>query len=63
MTRMIIYTKDVMRLTGKSERAAQVLMSRIRKKYDRKPYQAVTVAEFCAFMNLDQQEVLQHLDA
>jgi hypothetical protein len=59
--RLIIYTKDVIRITGKSERSSRRLLMRIREKYGRKKHQKVTLAEFCEDMGMRMEDVLPHL--
>lgn len=61
--RIVIFARDVENVTGRSERTARLLLQRIRKAFDKKPGQFVTVAEFCEFTGLREDEVnrfLQH---
>jgi hypothetical protein len=61
MSRLIICTKDVQQLTGKSERTALRLMDKIKKAYQKAKHQQVNVAEFCEYMGLKLDLVLSVL--
>jgi hypothetical protein len=61
LERMIIYTKDVQRITGKSDRYARKIMTAIKKKFGKEKHQLVSVREFCEYMNLEDDEVLKYL--
>ncbi|HLA54522.1 MAG TPA: hypothetical protein VK623_00345 [Flavobacterium sp.] len=52
MERKILYTKDVQRFTGKSERASRDLLKKVRLHYNKQPEHAVTVYEFCEFLGI-----------
>jgi len=60
-TRIVIYAKDMMNITGRMERTARKLLSRIRKKYKKKKGQFITVEEFCEFTGLDKTVVTTYL--
>lgn len=51
--RIVIYTKDVMNITGRKERAARKLLSKIKKKYNKESRDFISIKEFCEFTNLD----------
>ena len=46
LKRIIIYPKDVQRITGKSERHGRVLIDRIKQQLRKEEHQVVTVQEF-----------------
>lgn len=50
--RICIYTKDVQCITGKSERYSRDLIHKIKKSLHKEAHQALTVAEFCAYMGI-----------
>lgn len=50
--RIVIYAKDVINITGRKERAAWKLLAQIRKKYNKKKGQFVTVDEFADFTGI-----------
>jgi len=54
---MVIYAKDVMVITGKSERTARYMLQRIRERNGKKQGDFVTVEEFCAFTGLKVEDV------
>ncbi|MBO9682320.1 MAG: hypothetical protein J7502_06580 [Flavisolibacter sp.] len=60
-TRIVIYAKDVMMITGRKERAAWKLLATIRKKYRKKKGQFVTVKEFSAFTGIDEESIYRLL--
>lgn len=57
VTRLVIYSKDVQRITGKSERSARDLMLRIRLACNKARHQPVSVTEFCHYTGLKKEEV------
>ena len=59
--RMVLYTKDVMVLTGKSERTSRRLLTRVRKHYSKDLRSLITVEEFCAYTGFDPDTVLAAL--
>ena len=59
--RICIYPKDVQLITGKSERYGRKLLQRIRDTYAKKAHQFISVAEFCNYTGLTEQEVEQFL--
>jgi hypothetical protein len=58
--RIIIYPKDIQRITGKSERYGRLLIHRIRDHLKKQEHHFVTVEEFCDFTGLKIEQV-QHL--
>lgn len=55
--RIILTCKDVMRITGKSQRQSQAIITQIKKQLDKQRHQPVTIGEFCNYLNIDRQEV------
>ena len=55
--RVVIYPKDIMRITGKSERYARRLLSRIKKHYEKQEHQFITIAEFSTYTGIDEVAV------
>jgi hypothetical protein len=57
-TRIVVYTKDVALITGKSERTARKLLTRVRQYYSKDQRSLVTVEEFCAYTGFDPDRVM-----
>ena len=57
MKRVVIYPKDIMIITGKSERYARYLIQRIKKHLKKEQHQVVSISEFCSYMGLDEDTV------
>lgn len=55
--RIIIYTRDVENITGKSERAARRLLKKIRQHLNKNDTQLITVSEFCQYTGLKEEDV------
>ncbi len=55
--RMVIFARDIQNITGRSERASRLLMQKIRQALGKKPGQFISVAEFCRFTGLSEEEV------
>ena len=61
--RICIYPKDVMLITGKSERYGRKLLEKIKTKYSKEDHQFVTVDEFCSFTGLKIEQVQPYLNS
>ncbi|MEI6595530.1 MAG: hypothetical protein WCO28_08195 [Bacteroidota bacterium] len=59
--RIIIYSKDIQLLTGKSDRASRTLLQKIRIKIGKGKDQAITIQEFCEYLGLSEEKVMQIL--
>lgn len=59
--RIIIYSKDIQQLTGKSDRASRTLLQKIRIKIGKGKTQAITIQEFCEYLGLSEEKVIQLL--
>ena len=62
MKRVVIYPKDIMIITGKSERYSRYLIQRIKKHLGKEDHQVVSVSEFCEYMGLVQSEVMEQIN-
>jgi hypothetical protein len=60
--RIIIYPKDVQRITGKSERYGRLLLKQIKEKLAKEEYQFITISEFCNYAGISAQEVEKYLN-
>ena len=56
-TRLIIYPKDIQRITGKSERWSRMLLLKVMEKFNKEDHQAVSVEEFCIYFGLKIDQV------
>ncbi len=54
---MVIYTSDMMRLTGRSERTVRRWIAAIRKEPGRKKNTLITIQEFCAYTGYDPEKI------
>lgn len=59
--RVCVYPKDVMRVTGKSERYARKLLNRIKKHLSKPSHQFVTVSEFSDYTGIDKPTIVENL--
>jgi len=59
--RLCIYPKDITLITGKGIRHAQKLLRTIRTALDKEAHQAVSIADFAAYMGLDEEDVAQSI--
>lgn len=62
LKRVIIYPKDIQRITGKSERYGRYLLKKIKDDLRKEDHQFVTINEFSAFTGIDQELVNQFID-
>lgn len=61
--RIIVYPKDVQRITGKSERYGRLLLKRIKDHHKKDNHQLVTVDEFCSYTGIKIEQVSEYLFA
>lgn len=55
--RLCIYTKDIQRITGRSERYSRNLIRKIRSQLNKEDYQFLTVSEFCKYVGIEEEKV------
>jgi hypothetical protein len=60
-SRIVIYPRDVQNITGCRERTARHILQQIRIANNKSPDHFVTIAEFCAFRGLKEEDVRQFL--
>lgn len=61
MKRIVLHTKDIVIVTGKSERYARYLIKKMKEHYLKKPHHYITIKEFCDYLGLDVDEVEERL--
>ena len=59
--RIVIYAKDIMDITGRKERAARKLLSKIRKKYNKANGEFITIKEFSEYTKISEDLVKSFL--
>lgn len=57
MERLCIYPKDIVIITGKSERYARKLLHELKQELGKKPNQFITIKEFSEFAGLNEEEI------
>lgn len=62
MRRIFITVTDLQIITGTSERNCQKIMRTIKDSLQKKPFQHVTIREYCHYENIDINEVLEALN-
>ena len=61
MKRVAIYPKDIMIITGKSERYSREILKQIKQLYNKEKHQLVSIQEFCSFIGLKIEDVEQKI--
>jgi ribose 5-phosphate isomerase RpiB len=61
MQRLCIYPKDIMVITGRSDRYGRDLIKKIKNHLNKQPHQVVSVDEFCQYMGLQKEVVAKQL--
>ena len=59
--RVCIYPKDVMRITGKSERASRKLLAKIKIHLKKEEHQFITIFEFSDYIGVDKNTVESYI--
>ena len=57
LNRIIIYPKDIQRITGKSEKSGQRIIKKIKEHLGKEEHQFVTYVEFATYTGLDKKAV------
>lgn len=60
-TRIVIYAKDIERITGRKPRTCYTILQKIKLFYNKQKSDLVTVKEFCHFLNIDEELVKEYL--
>ncbi|MBO9660730.1 MAG: hypothetical protein J7527_18050 [Chitinophagaceae bacterium] len=55
--RLFIYTKDIVNITGCSERTAQKILQRARRKLGKEKGDFVSITEFCDQTRIDEKVI------
>ncbi len=61
MERLCIYPKDIMRVTGRSERYGRNLIQKIKEAIGKQKHQLITVDDFCRYTGLEREQVVPQL--
>ena len=59
--RVVIYPKDVVNITGRGDRTARKLLTKIRKKFNKQKGSFVTIEEFCSYTGINAEVVSSFL--
>ena len=62
MKRLCVYTKDIQIITGKGERYARKIIQKIKQNLGKKKHQLVSIKEFCDYVDLQYEEVLNSIN-
>ncbi len=62
LKRIIIYPKDIQRITGRSERYGRKLLQQIRFELGKDDHQLVTIHEFADYAGIDLEQVEEFID-
>ena len=60
-TRIVIYPKDIVNITGRRERTARTLLQKIRNALGKKTHEFITVKEFCLFTGINEELIKEFL--
>lgn len=60
-TRIVIYAKDIMTITGKCERTARRMIAAIKKKYNKSSHAFISIDDFCEFTGYKEESVAAFL--
>jgi phosphatidylglycerophosphatase A len=62
LKRVIIYPKDIQRITGKSERYGRYLIRKIKEELNKEDHQMVTIDEFAKYSGIDTALIAEFID-
>ena len=61
MKRVAIYPKDIMIITGKSERYSRDLLKQLKEKLKKEKHQVVSLQEFCTYIGLTLADIEERI--
>jgi hypothetical protein len=61
MKRVVIYPKDIIRITGRSEKYARKLLAEIKIKLKKEPKQFISVDEFATYTGIERSVVQEFI--
>lgn len=59
--RIVIYPKDIMLLTGKTERYSRTLLKKIKQHFNKEDHQIITPSELGKYLGIDEQLIISLL--
>jgi hypothetical protein len=59
--RLILYPHDISTITGLKIQAARRMWHKVRKALEKQQHQFLTVREFCEYMDIEEEEVMEFL--
>lgn len=62
LKRIIIYPKDIQRITGKSERYGRMVLQKIKADLNKESHQLVTIEEFSNYAGVDVEAIVDFID-
>ena len=62
LKRIIIYPKDIQRITGKSERYGRQVIRKIKEELKKDDHQLVTIHEFANYTGIDTDLINEFID-
>ncbi|MEP0938205.1 MAG: hypothetical protein ABJQ84_01685 [Ekhidna sp.] len=62
LKRIIIYPKDIQRITGKSERYGRQVIRKIKEELKKDDHQLVTIHEFANYTGIDADLINEFID-
>lgn len=62
LKRIVIYPKDIQRITGKSERYGRLMIQRIKQELKKDDHQLVTIHEFSAYSGINPDLISEFID-
>ncbi len=60
-TRIVVYAKDIMNITGRGERTARKMIADIKKKFDRTAPGGINIDDFCSYTGFKHETVKENL--
>ncbi len=60
--RMVIYTKDVINITGRGAQASRKLLRQIRERLGKTEEEFISIAEFCMCTGLSEEKITKAIN-
>jgi hypothetical protein len=57
LKRVVVYPKDIMQITGRSERYSREILKKIKELHNKQKHQLVSMQELCDYLGLNLEEI------
>jgi hypothetical protein len=61
IARQVIYARDIQNFFGKGQRMAYKMIAQMKKHFNKKSHQPITIRDFCIFYGIERKDVVESI--